>query len=83
MIINEKKKLTKEEWKIIYEEINSINFWNLIPNQRMMGFDGAQWILEGNEFGKYHVVDRWNGMEIRKVCLDLLKLTDLEIEEIY
>jgi len=83
MIINEKKKLTKEEWKIISEEINSINFWNLIPNQRMMGIDGAQWILEGNEFGKYHVVDRWNGMEIRKVCLNMLRLTDLEIEEIY
>ncbi|MBP1676964.1 MAG: hypothetical protein H6Q20_1523 [Bacteroidetes bacterium] len=83
IIINEKKKLTTNEWKIISNEINSINFWNLIPNRRMMGLDGAQWILEGNEFGKYHVVDRWSGMEIREICLDLLKLTDLKIEDIY
>lgn len=83
IIINEKKELTKEEWKVIYDEINAINFYGLMPYQRMMGIDGAQWILEGNEFGKYHAVDRWSGLGISKVCLDLLRLTGLEIENNY
>jgi hypothetical protein len=83
IIINEKKELTEEKWKVIYDEINEINFYGLMPNQRTMGLDGAQWILEGNEFGKYHAIVRWNGMGISKVCLNLLRLTGLEIESIY
>jgi len=46
-----------------------------------MGTDGAQWILEGKEHGKYHVVDRWSGGEIENVCKQLIQHTDLKIKE--
>lgn len=82
IIENKRKKLTKKEWSKVVTSINSINFWN-IPTMKneMNGEDGAQWLLEGKELGKYHIVDRWNGGEIKKVCLQLLNLTDLKIEQ--
>jgi hypothetical protein len=68
----------------VISNINSIDFWNLPSIEGgIRGTDGAQWILEGKEPGKYHVVDRWSGGEIEKVCRQLLELTDLKIEHIY
>lgn len=86
IIKNISKTLTIKEWIDFSESINSINFWNLPSTQYgFLGTDGAQWILEGKELGRYHVVDRWSGGSIEKVCLKLLELTDLKIdrEDIY
>lgn len=85
-IINDKsKELTVKEWTDIVSAINSIDFWNLpstnIPDG-IIQMDGAQWILEGKELGKYHVVDRWSGeSEITNVCKQLMKLSDLIINQ--
>jgi hypothetical protein len=27
---------------------------------KMVGLDGAQWIIEGIKGGEYHVIDRWS-----------------------
>lgn len=86
IIENKRTPLTIKEWKDFVDSINSIDFWNLPTTKRgTLGTDGAQWILEGKELGKYHVVDRWSGGTIENVCLKLLELTDLKIrqEEIY
>lgn len=82
-IIEDKSKiLTLKEWTGIVDKINAIDFWNLPSTENeILGTDGAQWILEGKELGKYHVVDRWLGGEIGKICLELINLTDLEIKE--
>jgi len=82
IIEDKSKKLTNKEWKEIVANINSIDFWNL-PSIKsgVLGTDGAQWILEGKELGKYHVIDRWSGGEIKKVCNQLIKLTDLKIKQ--
>ena len=82
IIIDEKKSLTPADWNKINGAINSIGFWNLPTTEdRMLGTDGAQWILEGKRLGKYHVVDRWSGGEISSLCKDLLNMTDLKIKE--
>ncbi len=82
IIVNESKKLTLKEWEEIVNKLDSIDFWGLPSIEKeILGTDGAQWILEGKENGKYHVVDRWSGGEIAKVCLYLLGLTDLEVKE--
>ena len=82
IIENKSKILTLKEWTGIVDEINAINFWNLPSTENeILGDDGAQWILEGKELGKYHVVDRWSGGEIGKLCFDLINLTDLKIKE--
>lgn len=48
-----------------------------------MGNDGAEWILEGVNGGRYHVVDRWTpgAGAYREACLYLLKISDLGIDE--
>jgi hypothetical protein len=82
IIENKSKVLTIKEWTDFVSSINSINFWNLPTTQSgILGTDGAQWILEGKELGKYHVVDRWSGGKIENVCLKLLELTDLKIKQ--
>lgn len=82
IIENKSKTLTLKEWTGIVDKINAINFWNLPSTENeILGDDGAQWILEGKELGKYHVVDRWSGGEIGNLCLELINLTDLKIKE--
>lgn len=83
IIINKSKKLTIKKWYEFVANIFLIDFWNLPTVDNSFELDGSQWILEGKELGKYHVVDRWSGGEIYRVCLKLLKLTDLKIKNIY
>jgi len=82
IIENKSKELNLNEWKDIVSNINSIDFWNLPSiKSEISGTDGAQWILEGKELGRYHVIDRWSGGEIKKLCKQLINLTDLKIKE--
>jgi len=80
--VNNSKTLTINEWQDIETAIQSIDFWNLPTNEnRVLGLDGARWILEGAASGKYHIVDRWSGGTIKEFCLKLLKLTDIDIKQ--
>lgn len=82
IIENKNKILTKKEWNDFVVNVNSIDFWNLPTTKSgILGTDGAQWILEGKELGKYHVVDRWSGGTIESVCLKLLELTNIKINK--
>jgi hypothetical protein len=40
-------------------KLNQIQFWQLQTELQQFGCDGADWILEGVENGKYHIVFRW------------------------
>lgn len=85
IITNESKVLTLEDWNTFEAKIMTIKFWNTptIERDELIGYDGAQWILEGAVPGKYHVVDRWGGVEIGHVCEALIKLTGMEIQNLY
>ena len=39
--------------------IQNLNFFQLPAEDRVRGFDGDQWIVEGVSQGKYHVAVRW------------------------
>lgn len=39
--------------------LNQIQFWQMPTESRQLGLDGADWIIEGVQDGKYHVVLRW------------------------
>jgi hypothetical protein len=96
IVIDKSKELRKVDWQQFNDLLNKIDFWNLntleferklyddyweyILNQ---GTDGAQWILEGVEKNKFHVVERWSpeNTEYEKCCLYLLSLTDLQISK--
>lgn len=87
LFINSSKKLTPKEWdnfeKIIHEE----NFWNFpsVNNEIIIGEDGSEWIIEGNDMNRYHIVKRWCGYEVENIGKFLINHTDLEIDpkEIY
>ncbi len=82
LIKDKKKQLSLIEWSQFLQKIDSLGFWNMKTTENeIQGFDGAQWILEGKELGRYHVVDRWCGGNITPICLDLLKMTDIKIKE--
>lgn len=83
LILNQNKELSLNEWDDFSNKINAINFWNKSSKVREIGgTDGAIWILEGKEPGRYQAIDSWNGMGgIRETCMMLLNLTDLKIKE--
>jgi hypothetical protein len=39
--------------------LNRIQFWQLPIEISQLGNDGAEWILEGVQDGRYHIVHRW------------------------
>ncbi len=70
-------KLTKKEWKKLERKIRHANFWSLPTTSERRGKDGFHWILEGNSYGNYHVVDRWSPKKhsrYRKVCEYIIEL---------
>lgn len=68
---------------ILLAALEKVNFWNLPSQKTGQGFDGAQWVLEGVTNGKYHVVDRWGGGEIKDWALFLMKKSGEDLEPIY
>jgi hypothetical protein len=48
-------------------------FWSLPtePNQQG-GTDGSEWLFEAADAGRYHVVDRWEGADLRPLGLFFL-----------
>jgi hypothetical protein len=61
--------------------LKQVGFWEMRKNQDRFGMEGAQWILEGIDNGRYQVVDRWSPGPgpYRDVCLILLEFTGLTI----
>jgi hypothetical protein len=41
------------------KHLNRAHFWEMPTESQHRGFDGAEWILEGVQDGKYHVAVRW------------------------
>lgn len=86
IVVNQSKKLTLAAWNEFSNKINAMNFWNVSSRGTgISGVDGSVWILEGQDSGKYQVVESWNGVGLDETCMFLLNLTDLKIkeEEIY
>lgn len=60
IVVNTTRKLSDEEWERIVTAINEIGFWKL-PAETVQedGIDGAEWVIDGFDRGRYHVVHRW------------------------
>jgi hypothetical protein len=79
LAINKQKTLTFNEWNNFLKEIGEIRFWQIpTVDNRMIGCDGTEWILEGSSAGIYHIAERWEGGIIAKACMALLKMTDMK-----
>ena len=86
LIRNDVKTLTKERTDWFLQVIEQNSFWKLpTRDETRMGFDGAQWIVEGVKDGNYHIVDRWSPErgEIRAIGLAMIKKLAKLHEEVY
>lgn len=98
-----KKELTTSVWQSLQGHLVQSRFWNLSTfetrhyldeNGMQVGWgtnDGAQWIVEVFQDGKYHVVDRqspddsWHRdcAKFRRLCVYMVKLAELNPGELY
>ena len=95
IVVTRLRSLAEAEWINLKRQLSQISFWNLPTEQSTVknpdgsltvGVDGAEWIIEGLQNGKYHVTSRWSAKgKYRKVCLYLLRLSNLRVKrtEIY
>jgi hypothetical protein len=51
--------LGADDSKFLAVLIQNLNFFQLPAEDRVRGFDGDEWIVEGVSQGKYHVAVRW------------------------
>jgi hypothetical protein len=73
------RRLTLVEWNLLSDRLTRIGFWRLPGHLPGQGLDGAQWIVEGREGARYHLVDRWSPKtgDYRDLCLALVDLAGL------
>jgi hypothetical protein len=76
-------KIMPEDWRRFRDCIAKAQFWQMPTKEspEELGFDGSQWILEGRDAAKYHVVDRWTprGDSYADCCRSLITLAKLQI----
>jgi hypothetical protein len=64
LIRNRTTHLSKKQTEAFLTALNELSFWSLPPlleaEGKFIQLDGAQWILEGVNEGRYHLVDRWS-----------------------
>jgi hypothetical protein len=75
------RELSQPELDAVMARLNKIGFWQMETKDGSRGLDGAEWILEGSQGGKYHVVSRWSPEhgEFRDLCLYLVQLAGFDI----
>ncbi len=54
------RRLTEAEWRRLQAALISADFWRLPTSGNLYGIHGGQWVIEGNDRGRYHLVDRWS-----------------------
>ncbi len=75
--------INKEMWDKFISLIEQANFWEMEPGRGYSGTDGSEWILEGADSARYHVVTKWspNGGVYYNCCNYLIELAGLKINK--
>jgi hypothetical protein len=61
LIRNTSKRLTLQQTQAFLKKIESLGFWSMPqPDRARDGDDGSEWVIEGANKGKYHVVRQWS-----------------------
>lgn len=76
--------LNQGQWCEFVRLLENTKYWNMPTDEREMGNDGAEWILEGVKNARYHVVDRWSPRdgEYREACVFLLRASGIDVEKL-
>jgi len=85
IIVNKTIDLSNKQIHDLLDKINECDFWNMPSQEKDIGADGSQWILEGKKGGEYHFVDRWSPESgcIYEIGRMFMKYSNLKIENIY
>jgi hypothetical protein len=84
IMLNQARSLKPEEWATFLKHLGESCFWDMpTTSDEPIAEDGAQWVFEGFREGSYHVTHRQspNSGSYRQLCLYLLKLSDLPLDE--
>lgn len=71
--------LSKEQVERVMSLIKDAGFWEMTTEgEGPQGTDGAEWVLEGVQGGKYHIATRWDASDTAygKALLELLRLSN-------
>ncbi len=74
IIKNKKKKISFEEWNLLTQKMDEINFWNIPTHDPNLILDGEEWIFEALINDQYHFVTRnspdvYDGKKYAELCL--------------
>jgi hypothetical protein len=87
LILNESHELAKAQVTEFLKLQQRAAFWSAPSEEETGGDDGAEWVLEGVENSRYHIVDRWSPekSDFERICLFLLEQSgiSLKAKEIY
>lgn len=70
--------ISSDQWCRLMTLLNKAKFWEQpTSSDSSLGRDGAQWILEGVNDERYHIVHRWSPSDdaFRETCIYLLELS--------
>jgi hypothetical protein len=76
------RSLSAEQMSKFLKLLEKSDFWNLLTEDQQRGFDGEEWLLEGAEPSKYHVVDRWSPARTdsyTRACRYLIDVSHLSV----
>jgi hypothetical protein len=87
LIENISRPISATDTRRFLDHLRRMSFWELSTCRESQGTDGAEWIIEGVQNGRYHLVARWSSEEgeARELGLAFIGLTHLNIpaDEIY
>ena len=80
LAFSDEREVSKAQGEGLGQLLAKAQFWSSPPRGDRMGLDGASWILEGAQPGRYHVIHRWSPLEdgddamFRSACVYLLEM---------
>jgi hypothetical protein len=87
LILNETSRLSNQDVDGFLLQLMELEFWDkpTIDESGGAGIDGAQWVLEGVQNSRHHVLNRWSPKEgdFKETALMLVKLADVGVEHVY
>lgn len=78
-------KLNENDIKKLLNTFETAYFWRQPIKIKDYGLDGAQWIIEGVDNGRYHLVDRWSPEDgnIYELGILFIELSGIKPDKIY
>ena len=77
--------LSNAQFRDLQAALAGASFWSIPTTEENSGLDGAEWIVEASDNGRYHVVVRWspNDGPIHALGMQFLKIANWQFKDVY